>query len=129
MALNCDLNDLKKRAACLMPRCLGEVDRSAIDIYVRAADLAAVGGTDYTANLTKLDSDAAAYSVLSVDEMKSIALYIDIQNAIQDGATFGGDASVEHLKELSRCLECVGTDRRKGMLLYLKCALAALDEH
>lgn len=115
----CDLNAIKAAAACFMPQCLGETDREALEILVRYETAVAEGMPQLT--LHELDAAAASWAQLSESERKAICLWIDLQNAIGEGADFGGDTSVNHLLELAKCYKCIGTARRKGIMLFLKC--------
>jgi hypothetical protein len=121
----CDLNLLKRDAACISLQCLGEPDWDAIDIVARIGSLAALGGTDYSDDPTQLDADAAAWTSLNPDEIKPLFTYLEIQEALGAGATFGGDSSIQNLRTLASCYRCMGKKRREGILLFLKCQIAS----
>lgn len=124
---SCNANDLVAAAACLTEPCTTELEREAIDIVVRVAELKAVGGTDYTSNLKQLLIDANGYRTLRQNQRCAIATYLDWQNAIFNGATFT-DNTVNGLKKEARCVECLGKEDKKAVLLFLKCKLNSVDE-
>ena len=124
---NCDPNDLVVASRCFIEPCASDAERQAIDILIRVKDLAAVGGTDYS-DPTALQAAFAGFNRLTKIERNAIALYLDLQNAITDGAVFPSGTDINGLKKDARCFLCIPKERRKQMLLALKCALNSLDE-
>lgn len=129
-AFSCDLNTLIHDSACLRDLCLGQPDRDAVDIYVRILNLAAIGGTDYSVSggLTRLLADSRAWQLRACDELKAIDLYIDIENAIDNGASF--PPSQAALAQAVSCLggKCIGKEQARGVLSFLKCAINSLGK-
>jgi hypothetical protein len=123
---SCDLNGLKVASACLSDSCVSVSDRAAIDIYVRVNALKAVGGIDYTNNLTGLLQDSKLWQKQSEDTLERIGLYIDILNALEDGAIISADPHA--LLAKAKCLtgKCLGKEQTRGVLAFLKCQLNTL---
>lgn len=128
MAIDCNVANLKAAATCFMPKCMGDLEREAIDMYILMADLAALGGTDYLNNLSALEVDGKDWERLAQGERRAIITYINLQNAIANGADFGGDTSANNLKALSKCLQCFGPESRKGLMTLLKCQLSNVTQ-
>lgn len=127
---SCDLGTLIHESACLRDLCMSQSDRDAVDIYVRILNLAAIGGTDYSVSggLTKLMADSAAWRKRACDEIKAIDLFIDIENAIDNGASFPPNSAA--LAQAVTCLsgKCLGKEDTRGMLSYLKCSINQLGK-
>lgn len=126
----CDLNTLIQDSACLRDLCLSQSDRDAVDIYVRILNLKAIGGHDYTVSggLHQLMADSSAWQKRACDELKAVDLYIDIENAIANGATF--PPTQADIAVAVTCLggKCLGREQTRGMLSFLKCAINVLGK-
>lgn len=122
------LNALKSASACFLPQCLGEEDRLAIEIIVRMRELAVVpGGTNY--NLATLEVAAKQWlHSLSKDERQALSLYLDLQNAMTEGAQFPYGTSINGLKRDAKCALCLGTEAKRNLILFLKWKLNTLNE-
>jgi hypothetical protein len=123
---SCAVNTLLARAKCFEKNCLGEIDLNAMEIYARVKNLAASGGTDYSANLNALLVDSKQYQMLPKDQRRAINLVLSIDNANDDGAVVSYDPNV--LKANAKCFECLGVELQYQVLLYLRCSLAKLDK-
>jgi hypothetical protein len=122
---SCDLPTLITASACFSDNCLGQSDRDAIDIWIRIKALAAAGGTDYSANLSGLLSDAALWVRRPADTIRAIELYIDLLSANEDGAGLSTNANT--LLGQAKCLRswCLGREQTRGLKAFLKCAIQA----
>lgn len=127
-AYSCNVNGLLKAATCFQDKCMSEGDRKAIMIYARIKNLAAIGGTDYSANLQQLMIDSATWRKRAEDELKAIAVYIALENAIQDGATI--NLNVNSLAAAAKCLgaKCLGKEDQNGILAFLGCSINTIDK-
>jgi len=123
---SCAVNTLLSRAACFEKNCLGEIDINAIEIYARVKNLAASGGTDYSASLNALLQASKEYQMLPKDQRRAINLVLSIDNANDNGATVSYDPNV--LKANAKCFECLGIEMQLQILLFLRCSLAKLDK-
>jgi len=105
---------------------MSDGDRKAIMIYARMKNLAALGGTDYSANLKQLMIDSATWRKRAEDELRAIAVYITLENAINDGASI--NLNVNSLMTAAKCLgpKCIGKEDQNGLLGYLGCAIQTL---
>jgi hypothetical protein len=123
-----NLNALKVASTCFLPQCLGGEDRLAIQLHIRMKNLAVVaGGVNYS--LKTLESAAAQWlHNLSEDERQSVALYLDLQNAIGAGAQFTSGTGINGLKKDAKCIACLGIEAKRNLLLYLKWKLNTLGE-
>ncbi len=119
----CDLNELKVLATCFMSKCMGDGTRESIDLYIILKYLAAIGGTDYTQNLSSLEVDANQWERLAESDRKAINTYTMLQLALNAGATFEGGTSANNLKDLSRCVQCWGSDQRKDFEAFAFCQI------
>ncbi len=122
----CDLNELKVLATCFMSKCMGDSTRESIDLYIILKYLAAIGGTDYTDNLSALEVDANQWERLAESDRKAINTYTMLQIAIGAGAEFEGGTSASNLKNLSRCIQCWGSDQRKDFEAFSFCQINAV---
>ena len=127
-AYSCNVNVLGNAASCFKDKCMSEGDRKAIMIYARIKNLAAIGGTDYSANLQQLMIDSATWRKRAEDELRAIAVYIALENAIQDGATI--NLNVNSLADAAKCLgaKCLGKEDQNGILAFLGCSINTLSE-
>ena len=125
---SCNVNTLLVLAKCFSDKCMGRVDRNALIIYARIKNLAALGGTDYSANLKQLMIDAANWRKRSRDELHAIEVYEALQNATNNGATPGTD--VNALTTAAKCVssECLGEADQLGLMGYLKCTIETQDK-
>jgi len=126
MAFSCDLNTLLGNSKCFLDPCITDSERESIEMYLRIKNLAAAGGTDYSSNLTLLLTDAKQWQILECTQRKAISLYIDMQNAITNGAVI--DQDINSLKAHAACYQCVGEKTRKNTLEFLKCAINTLGK-
>lgn len=122
-----DLPGLKVAATCFMPKCMGDGDREAIDLYLMMVWAAGAGGTDYTTNPSALEVDTKQWQQMSSGERKAVSTYIRSQWAQLTGGYIPGGDSASNLKSLSACLQCFGSEQRKAMMLYLQCIILGLE--
>lgn len=122
----CDVNALLKDAACFLEWCMSDQQRLAIEIYLRVKNLAASGGTDYSSDLNKLLQDSKVYQALSANQRKAINLWIDMQNAVDNGASI--NQNVNALAKAAKCYECLGIETKKNVLEFLKCSINTLGK-
>lgn len=121
MAIDCNVRALINASKCFLEQCMSEHDRESIRIFARVKNLAASGGTNYLNNLNGLLQASKDWQVLSGTQRSAIDLYIDITNAINNGATI--DTSPDELMVAARCYRCLGHETRKQILGFLKCAI------
>jgi hypothetical protein len=127
------LNDLLAASSCFW-RCWKEEEMLAVELLVRAYELAGIAGQpNYTgaAGLAQLVQDAKSwsYQVLDASKRQGIALYIDQENAFAvNPATPIGAGSVNALKAASACFSCIPFQQKKNYLLYLKWVLNGLGK-
>lgn len=120
---SCNVNTLLISAACFTDKCMAQPDRDAITIYARIKNLAAIGGTDYSDNLKQLLIDSATWRKRAEDELKAIAVYVSLENAINDGANI--NLNVNSLMTAAKCLrtQCLGKEDLNGVLAFLACSI------
>lgn len=124
---SCDVNALGVLATCFQDKCMSDGDRKAITIYARIKNLAALGGTDYSSNLKQLLIDSANWRQRAEDELKAIAVYIALQNAVNDGASI--NTNVNSLAIAAKCFgpSCLGATDQNGVLAFLGCTIETTD--
>lgn len=127
--LGCDLNKLLAASACLQ-WCISEEDRMALEIYVRCAELA-VDDTNYIApgGVTQLLADAKQWvgkGTLNCTNRQAVALYIDLVNAINEGAAL--TVPKPQMPQEAMCFRCLDPETKRNLILYLKCRLNSIDE-
>lgn len=125
---NCDLNELLQASKCFQ-WCVSEEELVAADLYVRILDLQALNIVDYTGKdgLAALMAAAkcwVACTGLNAMSRKAIGLYLDVQNAIDDGATVPAD----EVKAAIACYRCLDPETKRNLILYLKCLANAQGE-
>jgi len=120
---SCDINDILAASKCLKPPCQSGFMADALMIGVEVADLAALGGTDYTDDLNQLLTDAREWAILNNKLRDVVELYLAIQRALDDGATTPEDLT-EFLTTVE-CYQCLGHETRKNLILYLRCQIDA----
>lgn len=126
-----NLNDLVKAASCYETCWMAE-EMAAVELYVRAMELAGnAGQPDYTgkAGLALLVQDAKAWSNQVLDGAKrdAIGLYLDLQNAIYVNAALTS-TDINSLSKAATCYACLSWERKKNYLAYLKWRLNSLHE-
>lgn len=122
---SCDVNGLLRASSCFMDKCMAEGDRKAIMIYARIKNLAALGGTDYSSNIKQLMIDSRQWRQRAEDELKAIAVYTALENAINDGASINLNANA--LAKAAKCLQvqCLGREDMNGLLGFLGCTITS----
>lgn len=124
----CDVNTLLRNARCFMQPCLSEEDRDGLEIYFRIQALRSAGGKDYTgsAGLRQLQIDGKGYQPLFKEQLSAIELWIDMENALNNGAGFS--QNINDLERAVTCYECLGHMTKKRLKTYLKCLLNQIDQ-
>jgi hypothetical protein len=125
------VNALAAASSCFTT-CMLQEKRLAIDLYVRAKELAGnVGQPDYTgvAGLAQLRQDASTWTAQWLNEAvrEGISLLLDIQNAVYVNAAFTA-TDLNSLSAASSCFNCLDHDTKKKLLLFLKWKLNSLGE-
>lgn len=103
---------------------MGEDQREALEIYFRIKGLAAAGGTDYSSALNTLLSDAKSLYGFAPNDRAAAEVWIEMQNAIAEGASF--TTTKDALATASKQYVGIPSERRKDVLLFLKCSLNKL---
>jgi hypothetical protein len=128
-----NLNDILVASRCSL-NCLKEEERLAMDLYLRALELAGnVGQPNYTgaAGLAQLLQDAKAWNsqVLNCATRDAVSFFLDYQNAISvNPATPVGAGAFNTIKAASTCFSCLPWETKKNLALYLKWRLNTLAE-
>lgn len=124
---SCNVNGLLTAAACFTDRCMGQPERDALIIWARIKNLAAIGGVDYSVNLSRLMVDSATWRVRALDQLRAIDVYIALQNAIGDGAVI--NLNPNSLALAAKCLksQCLGKSDTDGIKAFLGCAISTTD--
>lgn len=103
---------------------MGEDQREALEVYFRIKGLAAAGGTDYSSALNTLLSDAKSFYGFAPNDRAAAEVWIELQNAVLAGATI--DTDKDALATASKQYVGIPSERRKDVLLFLKCSLNKL---
>lgn len=123
----CNLNQLMVNSKCFKDPCLSATDRKGLDIHFKVRNLMAIGGTNYAANLSALMKDSAAWRHRAKHELDAIDLWIDWQNALDNGAVL--ELTPNALAAATKCVRnCVGIEDLNGVLSYLKCSINTLGK-
>lgn len=127
---SCDVNELLKDSVCFQ-WCASEEEMVAVDLVVRAAELAAVGGTDYTGTggLTTLLNDAKAWvgnGTLNGTNRYALEAYIDWLNAVNNGAS--PSLTAGSLLTMAMQFRSLDPATKRNLALFLKCRLNSLDQ-
>lgn len=118
----CTRDTLISGAACLNGNSLSDPQRQARKVWFMAKQLAAVGGTDYTADIDSLNTAANGLTCgMSLDDFKSSEAVIELNNAVAAGASVNTDK--DSLANDVKCLENYSALSLKQMELLLRCAL------
>lgn len=116
-----DIDTLINASGCYSGQTLGLADQKAIAIYLLAAQLNAVGGTNYLGALdTTLIADTACWAIRSPATLTQVDLQIDNNNATAAGASIG-DISAQLLA--AGCIRNASLAQLDAALLFLKAAL------
>lgn len=127
------LNELMIAAHCNY-LCFSEEERVAVDLLIRAYELAGIAGQPNYVGKTGvalLVQDAKTWTnqVLNMASREAIAMYIDHENAVAvNAATPSGPGATNTLKAQSTCYQCIPYEQKKNLLLYLKWRLNKLSE-
>ncbi len=67
--------------------------------------------------------DSATWRKRAEDELRAIAVYFTVENAINDGASL--DLNSSTLKTAAKCLgaQCLGKEDQNGLLAFLGCQI------
>ena len=108
---------------------LQEKQRMAFKVWFMVNELAAIGGTDYTAALgtTLLDDANDLISAMTRDDREVAELSIAFNNAVEAGATLSTD--VNTLIEDVRLLVDASDDQLQQMYLLLLCKLGVHKDY
>lgn len=126
---SCNINELLAASTCFQ-WCVEDEDREAVKLFIRILDLAVVaGGEDYRGKdgLAALLLAAKSWLgplTLNAANREAVAIYLDLQNAIADGAT----APTDEVLAAIGCYRCLDPETKRNLLLYLKCRLNSLGE-
>lgn len=96
----------------------------ALEVYYKAKQLAAIGGTDYTAGLGpdgSLNTAAVEFKTMNEFEVELAHLVIDKNNAVAAGATISSD--IQTLMSEIKCLKNFDVPTLERMNLLLDCKL------
>jgi hypothetical protein len=94
-------------------------DRRALMVYMLIQELAALGGTDYTADFSQLLEDVAPFSAMREDQREGALIQIFKENAVEAGATISDD--INEVMAAAACINCKAD--LDLILLYLTCQL------
>lgn len=122
----CDVNQLLTLSACYQKYCLADQQWLAIEIFAKIKNLAASGGTDYSANFNQLLQDAKVFQVLSADQRRAINVYVDLQNAINEGAVINTNPSALMASVAALGIPAMGLESKKNLIEFLKCSINTL---
>lgn len=103
-------------------------DREAVTIYLRIKNLAALGGTDYSNNLKQLMIDSIAWQKRAKHELEAIAVWITLQNAINDGASVSSSPNTLYIAAKCLVAKCLGKEQMNGIAAYLGCSINTLTK-
>lgn len=118
----CTRATLISGAACLNGKVLSSHEKQARKVWFMLSQLAAVGGTDYSADIEGLNTAADSLTCgMQPDDLDSAELVIELNNATAAGASIESDKSA--LADDVKCLEDFPPHVLKRMELLLRCAL------
>lgn len=103
---------------------LNPQEQQALMVYLKVKELAALGGTDYTNELTpdgQLNTDSIAYVKLTPPQVALSYLAIELDNATSAGATISTDINV--LAQEIACLKNFDPADLTRMDLLVTCLL------
>lgn len=109
-------------SGCYSAQTLGLAERMAIDIANMAAELNAIGGTNYVGNLNQLVLDAQCYSTFQPDVFLQVNSQINNNNATNAGAVIG-DISAQLAS--AACILNASKIQLEAMTLLLKARLGS----
>jgi hypothetical protein len=110
---------------CLQELCLSENEREAFELYVKVQNLNAIGGANYTGaqGFASLMSDSKQWQPLFCDQRKAIEAWIDMDNALDNGASFNTNINAIKADPVFMLALAMGREFRKNTTSYLKCAI------
>lgn len=118
----CTLDELVSGSTCF--KCMDSHQRQALMVYLKVLQLAAIGGTDYTAQMGHgglLNTDSAAFKTMTFEDRWLARLAILSNNAEAAGATI--PATTPLLMDAFDCLLCFDQNALDRMDLLLTCEL------
>jgi hypothetical protein len=118
---SCDRDTLIAASGCFSGQVLSIRKQKALKIYFMAAQLAAIGGTNYVGALsTTLMADSACKATLKPDELVKADLVVEMNNAVAAGAVIG-DINADMAQ--TACVETAQMNQLDAALLHLRCEL------
>lgn len=115
-----NVDTLINASGCYSGQTLGLADQKAIDIYLLAEQLKAIGGVNYVGDMNSLITDSVCYANKQPDELRQINLQIDNNNATTAGAVIG-DISAQLSQ--AACIRNASMEQMDAALLFLKASL------
>lgn len=118
----CTRDSLIDSAACLNGGVLSAQEKLARKVWFQAKQLAAIGGTNYTADIEGLNTAADSLTCgMTPDNLDSSELVIEYNNAVAAGASVNTDK--DSLAGDVKCLANYPPNVLRNMSLLLKCKL------
>ncbi len=121
MPLTCTASDIAEAAKCFQNPCINDQDRLAIGVLLKAHQLAAAGGTDYTANFDLLISDSVGLLNITIGHWtlsaEEVALMLDASLPFSD--------TLDGLMASVACLRCQPLEVLRAAFMFLNCAITA----
>ncbi len=120
---DCTYSTLLAASGCFSGKTLSKNQQKAIKIYFMAAQLAAIGGTNYLGALsTTLITDSRCRAqAFTPDDFEAVDLVIEKNNAVSAGASIS--SSIQTVMTQARCLQNSNLAQLKAAEQYLRCQL------
>jgi hypothetical protein len=118
----CTRDEFVSKFACY--KNLDAQERQALKLYLNVLELAAIGGTDYTAELGPggdLNADAIEFNRMTSLELELSELVVAANNATSAGATVSSD--IQELANAIKCLKNFDMRTLANMQLLVDCQL------
>ena len=121
MPLTCTAREIAEAAKCFQNPCINDQDRLAIGVLLKAHQLAAAGGTDYTTDFDALIADSVGLLNITIGHWtlsaEEVALLADASLPFSD--------SVNGLLASVACLRCQPLEVLRAAFMFLNCAINA----
>ncbi len=120
---SCNYETLLTQAGCFSGKTLTKNQQVAVKIYFMAAQLAAIGGTDYTGVLgsTLITDSRCRAQAYTPDDFRAVDIVIEKNNAVSAGASIS--SNIDTVVTQVKCLQNAQLAQLRAAEQYLRCQL------
>jgi hypothetical protein len=122
-APSCNYETLLTQSGCFSGKTLTKNQQIAVKIYFLAAQLAAIGGTNYLGALgsTLMTDSRCRFQAYTPDDYRAVDIVIEKNNAVSAGASIS--SNIDTVVTQVNCLQNAQLGQLRAAEQYLRCQL------